>query len=156
MTIKLKRIKSFTLSEMIVVLLITTVVVGLAFAVLNLVQKQMDGISANYNKTMEVDRFRQLLWIDFNRFDLVVFNHTTNHLSFTNALETKVYEFYDDKVVKDLDTFRIGLSDKVFYFDNTLRPYGEVDALNLTTTKEYGGQQLFVYKKNAATAYMNK
>ena len=38
------KIQAYTLSEMIVVLILTSIVVGMAFSVLTLVQKHMSGI----------------------------------------------------------------------------------------------------------------
>ncbi|MBQ52974.1 MAG: hypothetical protein CMF35_15035, partial [Leeuwenhoekiella sp.] len=42
------KLKAFTLSEMLVVLAITAIVVSLAFVILNLVTKQIQLISTNY------------------------------------------------------------------------------------------------------------
>ena len=50
------KVQAFTLSEMIVVLIITSIVIGMAFSVLRLVQKHMGGIQDNFNRSTELNR----------------------------------------------------------------------------------------------------
>lgn len=152
---KVIRIKAFTLSEMIIALVITVIVVGLAFAVLSLVQKQMWAIEKNYDQGTEVNLLRQALWIDFNKYSEFNFNEMSNTLQGSNPLENITYSFEANYILRAQDTFHIQLSEKKFYFDNLLKSSGTIDALQLTTEKEQGSKQLFIYKHNAAAAYMN-
>ncbi|WP_299517042.1 prepilin-type N-terminal cleavage/methylation domain-containing protein, partial [uncultured Flavobacterium sp.] len=62
----IKKVKSFTLSELIVVMIITVIVVGIAFSVLLLVKKQIKGIEKNYQKTTQLALFEEKFWRDFN------------------------------------------------------------------------------------------
>lgn len=153
---RFKRIKAFTLSEMIVVLVITSIVVGMAFAVLNLVQKQMYGIEKNYERNTTLNRLRQCLWIDFNRCDKVFYNAKSGELFFVNEMRTIQYSIDENLIVKDRDTFNIKWEDQQFYFENVAISIGEVDALNFVTVEEFGSQQLFVSKNNSAATYMNR
>ena len=153
---KLKKIKAFTLSEMIVVLLITTIVVGMAFSVLNLVQRQMNGIERNYEKNTELNLLRQSLWIDFNRNDRVFYDQKSGELSFINGLGKLNYLIGENLIVKDKDTFRLKWETQKYYFANEEKSFGEIDAIDFRTTKEFGSQKLFVYKSNSSTSYMNK
>ena len=142
------------MSEMIVTLLITTIVVGMAFAVLNLVQKQMLGIERNYEKSTELNLLRQSLWIDFNRYETIFYNEKRGELSFFNDMETQTYNIEANLIVKGKDTFDLKWVEQRFLFENTARASGEIDALNFKTAKEYGGQKLFVFKNNSAATYM--
>ena len=45
-----RKIKAFTLSEIIVVMLLTIIVIGLAFSVLTLIKKQMLLMENNFSK----------------------------------------------------------------------------------------------------------
>ncbi|PCJ94997.1 MAG: hypothetical protein COA50_11565 [Flavobacteriaceae bacterium] len=150
-----KKIKAFTLNEMLVVLLMTTIVVGMAFAVLNLVQQQMHGIESNYERNTSHDLLRQSLWIDFNQFDGIWYDAKEEELLFVNELKEVKYKLYDDMVVKDLDTFFIAWKKRNFYFKANTQSSGEVDALDFVTSKENGTRRMFVFKRNAATTYMN-
>lgn len=152
----INKIKAFTLNEMLVVLLITSLVVGMAYSVLRLVQIQMQGISSNYEQNTELNLLRQSLWIDFNQSDRVWFDTSTNELLLTNGLKETNYSFQDVGVIKDRDTFFIKIASMDRYFNGRKSSIGEIDALDLYTSKEERVQRIFVSKRNAATSYINQ
>jgi len=151
-----KRIPAFTLNEMMVVLLLTSLVVGMAFAVLQLVQKQMRGIDNNYDNRTELNLLRQSLWLDFNQHDGAWFDQKESVLVFANGLNEVSYQLDEDKIIKGIDTFEVALQTKAFFFKGIAQSSGEIDALDFTTAKANGAQRFFVSKKNAATSYMNE
>ena len=151
-----KKIPAFTLSEMLVVLLITTIVVGMAFSVLNLVQRQMQGIGINFERTTELNLLKQSLWIDFNQSDGIWYNAREAQLLCINELRELTYTFHADFVVKEQDTFRIKGIRQKFFFKGEAQASGEVDALDISTSREMREQQFFIYKQNAATSFVNE
>ena len=151
-----KKIPAFTLNEMLVVLLITTIVVGMAFSVLRLVQHQMQGIGANFQRNTELNLLRQRLWIDFNQAEGVWYNAAEAQLLCSNELQQRTYTFHPDFIVGEKDTFRIKGVRLKFLFKGEVQTHGEVDALDISTSHEMGAQQLFVYKQNAATSFVNE
>ena len=155
MKIEARKIKAFTLSEMLVVLLITTIVAGMAFSVLTLVQRQMQGIANNYESNTELNLLRQALWIDFNRCNQA-FYKAPGELLLVNALESKVYRFEKELVIRDKDTFYTAVAQKQFYFANTKVTQGEVDGLDLNISGGQGEQRIFVFKRNTASNFMNR
>ena len=150
-----KKIEAFTLSEIIVVLILTSIVVGLAFSILGLVQKQMFAIQANYNKNQELQKLETSLWLDFNRYPNIRYNFNEDRLVLKNELDSVSYSFSKEFIVKAEDTFDIALETKQFYFDGILSQTNKVDALKLRTTKAYQNRELFIFKKNDATLYMD-
>lgn len=152
---ELTKLKAFTLSEMIVALLITTIVVGMAYSVLNLVQKQMYGIETNYQKNTKLNVLKQSFWIDFSSCDRAFFNANSRELSFENELKTTLYVINENSIVKEKDTFAIDWEYQKFYFENKEQLDGEIDAIDFRTDTEFGNQQLFVYKNNSARSYMS-
>ena len=70
-----KKLQSFTLAELIVVMIITSIVVGLAFSVLRIIQKQIEVIGNDNEKAVEVVFLEQMLWSDFNRMQHVETTH---------------------------------------------------------------------------------
>jgi type II secretory pathway pseudopilin PulG len=155
MNIYTKKIKAFTLNEMLVVLLITSLVVGMAFSVLRLVQQQMDGLTHNYERNTELNLLRQSLWIDFNQCDGVWYDAPEQKLLFVNELKRVTYQFQGDYVIKERDTFFIPIDEKRIYFDGEHARFGEIDALDLRTSQE-GGRRIFVFKRNSSTSYINQ
>ncbi|SFJ00102.1 PulJ/GspJ family protein [Olleya namhaensis] len=146
--------KAFTLSEMIIVLILTSIVVGLAFSVLSLVQKHMSSIQENYNNTTVLNKLETALWLDFNRYNRIVFDTLENELKFVTALDSVSYKFHENYIIKGQDTFNITLENKVFYFVTETVEDGRIDALKLETTKVLQNQQLFVFKQNDASTFM--
>ena len=139
-----------------VVLAITTIVVGMAFSVLNLVQRQMGTIKDIYEVKLEANKLRQSLWIDFNRYSYAHFDDKKGQLYFSNELEEMNYTIREDKIFTERDTFYVQLEHKAFYFKNQEREIGEIDAIELKTSKETGHQQIFVFKDNAPATYINQ
>ncbi|AWX45701.1 hypothetical protein HME9304_02728 [Flagellimonas maritima] len=152
----IKKTKAFTLNEMVVVLLITTLVVGMAFSVLRLVQQQIHGISVNHQKNTEINLFRQSLWIDFNQFDTVWWNANQQQLWFTNEIRKTAYKFQDEFVIKNRDTFHIKIMNKSSYFNGESKFSGEIDAIDIYMTGEIDAKRIFVFKKNSSTSYINQ
>ena len=149
------KIKAFTLSEMIIVLILTSIVVGLAFSVLSLVQKHMFSIQQNYNKTTELNMLEVALHLDFNRYSKVNYNNLENEIKFISPIDSISYKFYENMIIKETDTFNIQLQNKMFFFDGETVANGKMDALKLLTSKDFQNQVLFIYKKNDASNYMN-
>lgn len=152
---KNQKLQAFTLSEMIVVLLITVIVVGLAFSVLQLVQKQMSGMGENYQFNTELNLLQQALWIDFETYPYITYDGTTNVMRCQNEEGIIDYLFEEKWIIRKKDTFNLTLERKLFYFDGRESTGGEVDALELLTTKEKGAKIIFVHQENAANEYLN-
>jgi len=149
-----KKLKAFTLSEMMVVLVITVIVVGLAFSVLSLVQKQMGNIAKNYEEKTATNLLRQALWIDFNTYHYVSFNKATNTLRCENELGNMDYVFNGDMLIRNTDTLDISITAKKMYFNGVEQSSGQVDGLLLLTAEEETPRSVFVYKNNAANTYI--
>jgi len=150
-----KKLKSFTLQEMVVVLLITTIVVGMAFSVLRLVQNQMGGISAIYTTKTKVNKLQQSLWIDFDKYETIYVDALNHKILFSNELEERWYRFIGGQFIRD-STLQVSYTSLQGYFENKKVAHGTIDALAITTGKDTGAQQIFVYKVNTPTVYLNK
>ena len=151
----IKKINAFTISELSVVLLLTSIVVGLAFTVLGLVQKQMGAMQVNFNNTLELNKLETELWLDFNRYPSIRFNATENRLLLKNELDSVSYTLSESYIIKEQDTFPVQLESKNFYFDGDPVTANTIDAIKLITTKTFQNRTLFIYVNNDATVYMN-
>ncbi|RXG11382.1 prepilin-type N-terminal cleavage/methylation domain-containing protein [Leeuwenhoekiella aestuarii] len=149
MKTKLK-INAFTLSEMLVVLALTAIVVGLAFTILNLVTKQVQLVSTNYNERSEIDKLEMALWIDFNSFETIHIDLENQTLVFNRLKSKMIYQFRNEFTLRNKDTLPKLDTLKTFYLGKQVQS-GLLDAIEL----QIGKRQLFVYKRSDASNYLN-
>lgn len=152
--LKNKKIRSFTIAEMLVVMILTVIVISIAILVLNLVQKEIKGIQLNYKNSSEVKILEQALWNDFNK-GTVVTGAKTNQLLCITPLDTVFYKFNTNYVVRNNDTIKVKLIENEYYLD-TEKSITDVDAIGLKFSKEFQNKQLFIYKIKTSSYYMNK
>jgi len=150
-----KKIKAFTISEMLVVLILTAIVVGLAFSVLSLVQKHMASIQKNLNQSTQLNTLETSLWLDFTRYQEVAYNALENELMLSSELDSTSYRFSENYIIKETDTFPIEIKNKEFFFVGEKVGNGKVDAIKIETSKVFQNQQLFIHKQNDASVFMN-
>jgi hypothetical protein len=148
------KLKSFTLSEMMVVLVITVIVVGLTFSVLNLIQKQMWIVERNFEEGTQANLLRQSLWIDFSRFPELNYNSELDILEAATPLESVSYKFDEKWIIKEQDTFFLQLKQKTFYFDGKLKTSGAIDAVELNFLQDKKENTIMVFQRNTASEYM--
>ena len=148
------KIKAFTLSEMIVVLILTTIIAGLAFSIITLVNKHIYSIQNNLSYHTELLKLKQSLTIDFNRYHDLNYDNTAHILSFKNGLNEISYEFQDTYIVKDIDTFNVHIARKDLFFDGENIKSGQVDAVKLQMLEKQQNQILFIFKNNDATQFI--
>lgn len=147
------KLKAFTLAEMIVVLIITSIVVGLGFTILNLVQKHMAIVQNNLKQNTEIHLLNAALEIDFSKYPDISFNPKKKQLFLASPLDSVSYYFHEKAIIRIHDTLKLTVEDKAIYFQGEACLSGKVDALKLrfANTK----QNIFVFKQNAASTLMN-
>lgn len=149
------KVKSFTLSELLIVMIITVIIVGIAFSVLNLVKKEIVVIEKNYRKTTNLLLFEERLWLDFNNYPKIEFSSNENKLFLKSETDTILYQFYDDYVMRNQDTIKSKLDIDKIYFQGNQTKQGEIDAISILGVKELPDYTIFVFKQNDATFFMN-
>ena len=148
------KVKSFTLSELLVVMIITIIVVGITFSVLNLVQKQIRIISKNFQKTTELSLFEQRLWQDFNYHSTAVYSGSK--LTFISDIDTVTYSFNEEFAMRNKDTIPLRLTiEKAFYFGREIRS-GYIDAVSVSGQEELPNYSIFASGEKDATHFMNQ
>ncbi|WP_103865339.1 prepilin-type N-terminal cleavage/methylation domain-containing protein [Aquimarina sp. I32.4] len=148
-----QKIKAFTLTEVMVVIVISTIVVGLAFSVLKIVQESMSNIDENYEYKEEMQSFEVALTIDFNRLTSVKWNPYESTLSMYSPIEEKEYKFFSDSIVTAIHTYPLQLKEKKFYFEGEPVNSGDVDAMKLTFYNTRELHRVFVFKYNDPTIH---
>lgn len=150
------KIKSFTLSELLIVMIITAIVVGMAFSVLRLVQKQIHAIQTNFDKTSTLALFEQKLWQDFNEPYTIVYDTKKQILILNSETDTVTYSFQENYTLRNTDTIPLKLIPKTFFFNGKEIQNGTVDAMRLSAATNLPDYEIFVAKKNDITFFMNQ
>lgn len=150
----MKKIKAFTLSELLVVMVVSTIVVSMAFLVLTMVQKQMNKIQGNLEKKKTIESLDKILWQDFNQAKEVFVKG--EQLVFEKEEDTLVYHMGEKALIREKDSFPILVKNKSFFLDGIKIEKGSIDALKLTFESTYTNQELFVYRTKPASFYLNK
>lgn len=151
-----RRIRSFTLSEMIIVMIITAIVVGMAFSVLRIVQKQIHVIQSNFEKTSALVLFEQKLWQDFNEPRNIIYDSNKQKLIMTSEIDTVTYSFQEKFCMRNLDTIKLRIIPSKRFFRGREINSGCIDAISVLAETELPDYHIFISKKNDLTLYMNQ
>jgi len=150
------KLKSFTLAELLVVMIITAIVVGMAFSVLRIVQKQIHAIQTNFEKTSTLALFEQKLWQDFNEPHTIIYNADKQNLVMISEIDTIVYSFQEKTTMRNRDTIKLKITPGKIFFKGKEIKSGPVDAITILAETELPDYQIFVSKKNDITFFMNQ
>ena len=148
------KIPAFTLTEIFVVLVISTIVVGLAFSVLDLVQNNLRTIKNNYAAETEVQHLKQQLKIDFNRCHDIEYNGRLKQLSLKTPVDSIHYSFSYHLIIRNGDTIPVPINGVDFFFLGNSISEGKADAVKIILGKPSNGF-LFVSKINDAKVYFD-
>lgn len=149
------KVNALTLNEMVIVMIITSIVVGLAFTVLSLVQRHMWSIQQNFNLNTEFNRLEEALWVDTNNYNTMMFNETENTLMYKTVLDSVEYQFKNGFIIRDKDTFNLQIEHKAIFFNGKKVNNGKIDAIRLELSKKHSNQSIFVFKINDAKQFVD-
>lgn len=150
-----KKVSSMTINEMLVVIIISTIVIGMAFSVLNMVQKHMWSIQKNITDNTSVILLEQSLWVDFNNYNTINYSPEEHKLIFKSELDSVSYNFGNMLVTKKQDTFKLSTKQKYLYFNGNRIESGKIDALKLELGNSQKEKIIFVFKRKDANQFMN-
>ncbi|PQJ76529.1 PulJ/GspJ family protein [Polaribacter glomeratus] len=151
---KNKKLKAFTLAEMLVVLVVASIVIAMGFLVLNMVRKQVVVIQRNYQKKQEVQLFKAMLIRDFNSHK-AFYHKNQNRLLLKNTKDSIAYVFSEKAIIREKDTFKLEVINKKIYLDGIQKEQNDIDAIEINLSENYGGKQLFIQQTKDAAYYMN-
>lgn len=146
------KVKAFTLIELVVVIAVSTVVAGLSFSVIRLIQKNTTAISVGYERKSQVQTLELALHSDFNRFTTVNWDPIKEELTFISPVEEKLYQFHKDSIQAQNQVFNLKTLKQKFYFRGVEVKNKEIDALKLVVEVTKGQELcIFVFKHNDLT-----
>ncbi len=149
-----KKLHAFTLSEMMVVLVLSTIVISIAMVVLNLIQKQIAVVRNQFEQNTHIQQLETALWRDLNSGN-VLFDDKRDELVIYSFKDTVKYHFNDNYTLRNNDTIRAEVLEYQMFSDGYKIKGNKVDAISLRINKSGQQRNLFVFKPNAADYYMN-
>jgi len=147
------KIKAFTLTEMMVVIVISAIVVGLAFTILGIVQHNMRSIENNYEYHSQVQSLETALTIDFSKYPNARWNPKDNQLILSSPIEERIYTFYTDSIQNEVETYLLKTKSTTYYFEGNEVGSGAIDALKFSFEKTTDLHRIFIYKYNDPTIH---
>jgi prepilin-type N-terminal cleavage/methylation domain-containing protein len=148
------RVSAFTLAELLVVLVISSIVIALGFSVLNMVRKQVFLIQKNYRKKQTVQTFESVLKRDFNK-GIAKYDSNLDRLIISSNKNDVVYQFLKGIIIREEDTLELLIGKKSFYLDGAKVTSGFIDAVELQFDESFSSKQIFLYQKKDAAYYLN-
>ncbi len=145
-----KKIPAFTLTEMLLVLAITAIIAGLAFAIITLFTKNMGDIEKNYTKSTYLGLFTDQLNLDFNRFHTIEYNQSDRELTFKNPLDSVRYLWEENWVLRGTDTVLNMPSGLELYNQGEKVESGNTDAIKIIFGEE---EEDFIFLFHIKDAY---
>jgi prepilin-type N-terminal cleavage/methylation domain-containing protein len=152
---KIKKVNAFTLSELLVVLVISGIVISITFLALQLVQKQIKEIQVNFRDQQEIKQFETVIVNDLNTRK-AKFIKNKNEIVFKGVNDAISYRFERDYFLRGKDTFKLKIIEKSFFLDNEKVDDGFVDAIYFKFAQSYNDKQIFVYTVKDSEFYMNQ
>lgn len=149
-----KKLPAFTLSEMMVVLVLSAIVISIAMVVLNLVQKQIAGVNRQFTVNKEIQQLELALWRDMNLGN-VWYDDKRGEILIYSFKDTVRYHFTHNYALRNDDTLNVEVLDYQIFSDGYKIKGNKVDAISLRINKSGQQRNLFVFKPNAADYYMN-
>jgi len=148
------KLRAFTLAEMLVVLVVASSVIAMAFLMLTMVRKQVISIQKNNQKKQEIQFFETTLFRDFNRHR-VFYNKQQNLFTLKSPKDSIRYTFLDDFIIREKDTFQIKISTKKLFLDGVQVKEKTIDAIELSLSDAFANRQLFIHQTKDAAYYLN-
>lgn len=152
-----KKIKAFTLAELLVVLVLSIIVIGIAFSALNIINKNFNEYRSWYLSLSQKRELEAQLSIDFHRSTKIQFYKSQNKLilkTYKGSVEMLEYTFLQNEIIIQSDTLEIPYKSYNFFFNGTVIENGQVDGLKIIfsdSEKDF----LFISKFNSSKNLMS-
>lgn len=149
----MKKLKAFTLVELLVTMLISSIVIGICYTSYQIVSKQFNDYKALNEKTVEVMLLNELIEKDFLQADSVM-KDNMNVVCFNNNNQI-TYNFNNNRILRKQtevqDTFFIQSENVQLKFDDKIAENYQslIDELSFEA-KVIGEQEHFIYRKTYA------
>lgn len=151
----MKSFRSFTLSEVMIVLAISGVVALVAFETISLVRKQLFFLRENIEYKDRIEVVECVLLHDLNTHK-TYYKKMEQNLYFYSQMDTIAYKLKDTVLVRGEDTLSEEMGRYLFFFGGKKIEEGWIDAIQIQFYNKENKIEIFVSSPNDATAYYRK
>lgn len=153
---KVLKVSSFTLSELLVVMAVSGILVTGAFYALNSVQKQVENLQKMFELEQKIYVLERQFFKEFQSKS-IYYNTDDNTLRIEDPNHKNVeYKFRSGYLLRNADTLGIQMKVNAVYEKGNIKKEGVIDAIDLQVEGVYNPNRLFISKRNDAAFYMNK
>jgi len=141
------KLKGFTLSEIIIVLILSSLVVGLGFSVLRIVHKQVSRFNAYNDTKLKLATTETKLNILFHQSQSIYYKE--DELYFIKQTDTIKTTFEGNFLQIETDSIDLTPKTIIPYFEGNVTKEGNIDAIELEFELDKNRfSTLFIYKTN--------
>lgn len=147
------KISAYTLTEVLVVLALTTVVAALSFSALGFVKKSLGLVNSNYETANIYRNIELQLSLDFANSETIEAK-TENGVNLITPLQTTTYSWQGNHLIKNQDTMYSGSARAEYFLNGKNTTSGTIDAIKLYLTLEQKEVAIFVRKPISTKDYL--
>lgn len=152
---KFRKIQAFTMGELLVVMVISSIVVTVAFMALSNVQKQVRLVNKTFSLQQEILYLERMLVEDLHKHN-GNFDSLRNTIVFSQKKDTIKYQFGSNNIIRGKDTLEMSKNQLVLYLEGEVVTTGSFDAIEFSFADTYNQQGFFISKKKDAAYYVNQ
>ena len=150
---KKRNLPAFTIIELVVVMILSSIILGMAFTAVRSIQQSYELYDQQTQAALDISDFQTLLNTDFENSKLASCANTTLFLTFEQ--HDLQYQFDYDWVIRQTayfsDTFFIENNTPTFYYQNQPISIGNIDFLEVKSTNEEEEVVFYFEKKYSST-----
>jgi type II secretory pathway component PulJ len=113
-----RRVKAFTIMEITVAMLISALVIGLAYTCFTIIYQQYHIYNSKQTELMEVDQLNKVLQSDFDKAEMIMQDNDDIVIKNKNGqLSYRIMPAYVLRIANATDTFKVSMQDVTRYFE---------------------------------------
>lgn len=143
-------LKAFTITEILIVLVITSIIVSLALGSLNMIQQHIVKFRDTKNLHNEAVLLHQQLLINFSEASEVIWDNKKEILLFVSPVQNKQVSIDSLSLSKK----KLFLKKAIKYYQGKIVTKGAIDAIELSFGNKEIKQPMFVYKRNDLATHL--
>lgn len=152
--------KAFTLIEVIVTLLLSSIIIGIAISGYTITNQQFKLFDTSTEQSLDILRLNNLIKSDIDKSDVIFYEN--NQLVCKNEQIETTYNFNSEAIIRNLNT-EIPRKDSIclkfekleVFFNDEIKDFGIIDNIMLTITSFEIKQQLHYTKRYSALELMH-